>query len=113
MGVTVLGNDIQCCTKHRTCSSQASCNVGGKPGSCMSKSAGSCPDGTFTPGYCPGSTDIQCCTQSSTLPSQNIDMKKDDGNDDAGKPNQGVVLLAAIGGVVGVLLLVFGAVALV
>lgn len=44
------------------CSYQATCNVGGIEGVCVSISAGCCSSGTVTSGLCPGSSDIKCCT---------------------------------------------------
>ena len=41
------------------CSYEASCNVGGVEGACVSISAGCC-SGTVTSGLCPGSSDIKC-----------------------------------------------------
>ncbi|CAM9155566.1 unnamed protein product [Ectocarpus fasciculatus] len=44
-----------------SCSYEATCSVGGTEGACVSVSAGCCA-GTVSSGYCPGSSDIQCCT---------------------------------------------------
>lgn len=44
------------------CDYQATCSVGGTEGACVSASGGCCPGGTLTQGLCPGSADIQCCT---------------------------------------------------
>jgi hypothetical protein len=43
------------------CSYSATCSAGGIEGVCVSVSAGCC-SGTKTSGLCPGSSDIQCCT---------------------------------------------------
>lgn len=45
------------------CSYQATCNVGGYEGACVSISAGCCGSGVTTSNLCPGSSDIKCCTQ--------------------------------------------------
>jgi hypothetical protein len=59
LGYTTLskavGNSSGCDVVYATCSVN---NVGGE---CVSKSAGCCL-GTLSTGYCPGSSDIQCCT---------------------------------------------------
>lgn len=44
-----------------TCSYTASCTVSGVAGVCVSISAGCCNTGTKYSGYCPGSSDIECC----------------------------------------------------
>lgn len=44
-----------------SCSYEATCSVGGTEGVCVSVSAGCC-SGSASSGYCPGSSDIQCCT---------------------------------------------------
>jgi len=43
------------------CSYTDTCTVGGINGICASKTSACCT-GTMTAGYCPGSSDIQCCT---------------------------------------------------
>lgn len=43
------------------CSYSATCSSGGVSGVCVSISAGCCK-GTTTPGLCPGSSDVKCCT---------------------------------------------------
>jgi len=44
-----------------SCTVYDTCTVSGIEGVCVSKSSGCCT-GTTTAGYCPGSSDIQCCT---------------------------------------------------
>jgi len=46
------------------CGYEATCNVGGIEGVCVSISAGCC-SGAVTSGLCPGSSDIKCCTSNS------------------------------------------------
>eukprot|EP00599_Poterioochromonas_sp_BG-1_P007382 CAMPEP_0173152030 /NCGR_PEP_ID=MMETSP1105-20130129/11966_1 /TAXON_ID=2985 /ORGANISM="Ochromonas sp., Strain BG-1" /LENGTH=102 /DNA_ID=CAMNT_0014067585 /DNA_START=44 /DNA_END=348 /DNA_ORIENTATION=+ len=46
------------------CDYEATCNVGGIEGVCVSISAGCC-SGAVTSGLCPGSSDIKCCTSNS------------------------------------------------
>ena len=41
------------------------CAYGGKPYTCQMLSENGCPHGEFMPGYCPGSTNIQCCVEDS------------------------------------------------
>src|SRR5947209_3208965 len=41
---------------------KAGCTVNGVPGICISTSSCASSGGTSTPGFCPGPTDIQCCT---------------------------------------------------
>lgn len=43
------------------CSYSDVCTVGGIDGICVSKNSGCCT-GSLSSGYCPGSSDIQCCT---------------------------------------------------
>jgi hypothetical protein len=47
-----------------SCSYSDTCSVSGYSGTCVSISAGCCPNGgVVTAGLCPGSSDIKCCTQ--------------------------------------------------
>lgn len=48
----------------QSCSYSDTCRVGGIDGICVSKKSGCC-SGDLTSGYCPGSSDIQCCTSNS------------------------------------------------
>ena len=48
-------------TALEACSYSATCTVRRVNGICVSKSSGCCT-GTLSTGYCPGSNDIQCCT---------------------------------------------------
>ncbi len=47
-----------------SCSYDTTCMSGGYEGVCVSISSGCCTSGVATSGLCPGSSDIQCCTQS-------------------------------------------------
>ena len=46
------------------------CAFGGEPHTCQMLSENGCPYGEFMPGYCPGSTNVQCCVQGSKKHSQ-------------------------------------------
>ncbi len=58
-------DDVQCCTPVDSSSDEdvpAACNVGGHDGACILTSECATHGGTSTPGHCPGSSSVQCCT---------------------------------------------------
>ena len=64
-------------TAVQTCSYTDTCSVNGIDGICVSKSSGCCT-GALTSGYCPGSSDVQCCTSNSCSTPQVGDFCEED-----------------------------------